>query len=339
MKLRTKLLVAVLGCIIAVCCLSQLIQQVRATTLMRRLADQNLAKAEQTQWDWLGNLQDACEDSLIDLMARGEMDRFQEQLDHQSELKDVQEISLASRQGMIAYSSDAQLKGRSLPADLLATLQVSGEPIHRRVDGSFEIFKPLTASAGCIDCHGDMEDKAFAGVLHFRFASTSLEEAREGWIAFVDELGFSLRATAVYTGMFMIAVVAMVLAYCIRRLVAGPLERMGEALRAGAEEVRVAAGSISAASQTQAEGATQQAAALEETSASIEEISSMTRHNAGHAANARRLAGEARAAAEAGASSMERMRATMREIEASNGNVRDILKSIDEIAFQTNIHP
>lgn len=337
MNLRTKLLVAVLACIAAICCLSQLFQQTRATALMHRLADQNLEKAEQTQWSWLGNLQSACDDALVDLMARGEMDRFQAQLDHQREIKGVQEVSLAGRDGVIAFSSVAGRKGQSLPHDLQEQLLSSVEPVRRRMDGSFEIYRPLPVAESCIDCHDGMKGQKVAGVMVFRFSSEALDEARAGWIDFVDTLKRSLRNNAVVSGIVMLLIVAVVMILCIQRLVARPLTLITDALRAGSEEVRVAAVSIAATSQTQAEGASQQAAALEETSASIEEISSMTRNNAGHASSARRLAAEARTAAEAGAAAMIRMQATMKDIETSNGNVRDILKTIDEIAFQTNI--
>jgi len=337
MKLRTKLLVAVLAAIAVVCLLSQVVQQTRAASLMRRLAEENLAKAEDTQWMWLGNLQHACETSLVDAMARGEMDRFQQLLDEQRSIQGVQELSLANREGRVAYSSIPARVGQRLPADLHGALMADPATVRRRVDGSFEIHRPLPVSATCIDCHDEFKGQKIAGVMSFRFSAQALEEARAGWTGFVAQLRSSLRANALTSGLAMMVLVGVVTIYCIRWLVARPLERMSDALRAGSEEVRAAAVSIAASSQSQAEGATEQAAALEETSASIEEISSMTRGNAEHASSARRLAGEARAAAEAGAAAMARMQSTMKEIEASNANVQAILKSIDEIAFQTNI--
>ena len=337
MTLRSKLLVAVLACIATLCCLAQLVQQIQGAALMRRLADENLTKAEDTQWTWLGNLQHACETSLVDAMARGEMDRFQQLLDEQRSIRGVQELSLINRDGVVSFSSLPERKGQRLPGELHGRLTGADEALRQRVNGSFEIYQPLAVNAGCIDCHEEMKGQRLAGVLMFRFTSEALDEARAGWIGFVDKLKGSLRFNAIVSGLVMLAVVAVVMTYCIRALVARPLGRMTDALKAGSEEVRAAAVSIAASSQTQAEGATEQAAALEETSASIEQVSSMTRTNAGHAAQARELAGEARAAAEAGAAAMSRMQATMKEIEASNGNVQAILKTIDEIAFQTNI--
>lgn len=80
-----------------------------------------------------------------------------------------------------------------------------------------------------------------------------------------------------------------------------------------------------------------QAAYLEETSSSLEEVNTMAEKNAENAESAKRLAGEARVAAESGAESMQDMIVAMHDIQASSSNIAKIIKTIDEIAFQTNI--
>ena len=62
-----------------------------------------------------------------------------------------------------------------------------------------------------------------------------------------------------------------------------------------------------------------------------------TKTNASNAGSAKTLASQARAAAEAGAGEMGQLTAAMGEIRASSDNVVKIVKTIDEIAFQTNI--
>jgi methyl-accepting chemotaxis protein len=63
----------------------------------------------------------------------------------------------------------------------------------------------------------------------------------------------------------------------------------------------------------------------------------MTKRNAENAGNASALAREARAAAEVGSRDMEAMSTAMTEIKASSDDIAKIIKTIDEIAFQTNI--
>jgi len=63
----------------------------------------------------------------------------------------------------------------------------------------------------------------------------------------------------------------------------------------------------------------------------------MTRSNADHAQKANDLAKQARAAADKGADDMQAMNAAMEAIKASSNDIAKIIKTIDEIAFQTNI--
>ncbi len=115
------------------------------------------------------------------------------------------------------------------------------------------------------------------------------------------------------------------------------LKRATSELSAGADHTAAAAVQVSSSSQSLAEGASEQAASLEETSASLEEISSMTKRNAESATQAKDLSAQTRQAAETGAASMAEMKTAMDAIKDSSANIAKIVKTIDEIAFQTNI--
>jgi methyl-accepting chemotaxis protein len=103
------------------------------------------------------------------------------------------------------------------------------------------------------------------------------------------------------------------------------------------QEIAAGAVQVATASQRMAEGASEQAAAVEQTSASLEEMSSMIHSSAKNAEHAKTLASEAQASASMGNASMEAMSRAMAAIEQSSNEVAKIVKSIDEIAFQTNI--
>lgn len=115
------------------------------------------------------------------------------------------------------------------------------------------------------------------------------------------------------------------------------LHRAVDQLTTGAEQTASASSQVSESSQILAEGSSEQAASLEETSASLEEISSMTKRNAENAQNAKTLAERARRAADTGAGDMQKMNAAMQDIKLSSDDISKIIKTIDEIAFQTNI--
>jgi methyl-accepting chemotaxis protein len=126
-------------------------------------------------------------------------------------------------------------------------------------------------------------------------------------------------------------------AFAIGRSVTGALRAITGTLEDAAVQVSSAAGQISTSSDSLATGASDQAASLEQTSASLEELSSMTKRNAESAQHANENAGRTLTAADAGARQMQAMEAAMANIRTASHDIAKILKTIDEIAFQTNI--
>ena len=94
---------------------------------------------------------------------------------------------------------------------------------------------------------------------------------------------------------------------------------------------------VSTSAQTLSQGATEQAASLEETSASMEEMASMTRQNAENSATAATLMGEVDTRVRESNQSLAELVTSMGSIQESSQRVAKIIKTIDEIAFQTNI--
>jgi methyl-accepting chemotaxis protein len=128
-----------------------------------------------------------------------------------------------------------------------------------------------------------------------------------------------------------------VVAWYIIRSIGKILSRLGRDLGLGAEQTASAAGNVSSASQSLASGASQQAASIEESSSALEELSSMTRRNAEHSSAAKAETRQALSAAERGAGDVLALSEAMEAVKASSDDITKIIKTIDEIAFQTNI--
>ena len=143
----------------------------------------------------------------------------------------------------------------------------------------------------------------------------------------------SLTLSAMIAGV----VIALAMGILITRGINKVLKQISETLSTGADQTASAAGQVSSASQSLAEGASEQAASLEETSSSIEEMSSMTRRNAEMAGKVKELGGEARKAGDLGVKDMTALVGAMDAIKTSSADIAKIIKTIDEIAFQTNI--
>jgi len=139
-------------------------------------------------------------------------------------------------------------------------------------------------------------------------------------------------------GGFLVAIVVMAGFYFFnQRSIVRPLLTSIRHIEESGNQTASASMEISRASQTLAEGASEQAASIEETSASLEEMSSMTKRNAENAQKANELAKQTRVAADKGTSDMQSMAGAMEAIKVSSDDIAKIIKTIDEIAFQTNI--
>ncbi|MDP0499232.1 MAG: methyl-accepting chemotaxis protein [Verrucomicrobiota bacterium JB022] len=115
------------------------------------------------------------------------------------------------------------------------------------------------------------------------------------------------------------------------------LARLAQSIDQGADQIAAATHQIAGATSALANGATEQASSLEESSACLEEISANTARNAETTREALPIAKATEEAATAGAQTVQEMLAAMQEIREAALNVGQITKSIDEIAFQTNI--
>jgi len=142
---------------------------------------------------------------------------------------------------------------------------------------------------------------------------------------------------ALLVGLAVSLVLGCSLAFIITRSTTSVLTRVSHSLNDGASQVASAAGQVSASSQILAEGASEQAASIEETSSSLEELSSMTKRNAENSQKANDLSKQTRTTADKGVADMQAMEAAMAAIKVSSDDIAKIIKTIDEIAFQTNI--
>ena len=97
-----------------------------------------------------------------------------------------------------------------------------------------------------------------------------------------------------------------------------------------AEQVNTGAQSLS-------QGATEQASSIEELSANMQDISHSIQASTKTAGEAFKLQGEAGTAVLQSNEKMEEMRKAMNDITAKSNEISKIIKTIDDIAFQTNI--
>lgn len=122
----------------------------------------------------------------------------------------------------------------------------------------------------------------------------------------------------------------------LKKLVDDNLHALSNISESGTQ-VTISSSQVASASQALAQGSTQQASAIEQITASIDEIAEKTRENAEQANSAASLVEQAIADVKHGNVQMQDMMSAMQDINHSSESISKIIKTIDDIAFQTNI--
>jgi methyl-accepting chemotaxis protein len=226
---------------------------------------------------------------------------------------------------------------RQLSGEVTAACRAVSEPLEAYIRGAEAIVTSAFAAPEEAEKQFEPFSKLFADLEVKMEALSDRIEAAGNSIAVEtqDEVSAFSRTLIVGTGfsLIVLAILSLFLARSIPRPFASVITNLAHVSRLNSDSATL----ISAASQSVAEGASDQAASLQETSASLEEMTSMIKKSASDAQTTKDLARQTRSAADAGAVEMQEMRSAMDAVKVSSDNIAKIIKTIDEIAFQTNI--
>ncbi len=164
-----------------------------------------------------------------------------------------------------------------------------------------------------------------------------------GWVLgagfYLDDAIMDVRSVR-NTCLFFIAlfsVAVLISFFLLTRSVSRPIASATHGLALIGRQIASSARQFSESSHVLAQASSEQAASLEETSSSLEEMSSMTRQNAENSRQADNLMKDASRVIEEANKSINGLTSSMSEIARSSRETSRIIKTIDEIAFQTNL--
>jgi methyl-accepting chemotaxis protein len=126
-------------------------------------------------------------------------------------------------------------------------------------------------------------------------------------------------------------------AWWIGRSVNRTLWTLNRSIAESAEVTASSAGGIREVSLQIADLANRQAAAIEETSASSHELASLAEGNLQHTEHVARASAQMRTVGDSGAAELETLVSVLDELTTQISSTTEVLKVIDEIAFQTNL--
>ena len=115
------------------------------------------------------------------------------------------------------------------------------------------------------------------------------------------------------------------------------MNRTLQEVHASSVQVLSSAEQVNTGAQSLSQGATEQASSIEELSANMQDISQSIQASTKTAGEAYKLQGEAGVAVLQSNEKMEEMRKAMDDITSKSNEISKIIKTIDDIAFQTNI--
>jgi methyl-accepting chemotaxis protein len=339
MKLQTKFSLILLGFILSTLLAAQVFQQWVGRRALTAFSEENQSLLQRREELHVENLYQTVDPVVQSTIALGDMTKLETMITNFARIEGLLEYSLYDSQGRAAYSTSAEvLKTRkSLPPEIKDRLLRDPERLSRRTAEAFEVYRPMTVTRKCLECHDGFKDGAIGGVAAFRISTDALTKASRNAAAAIGRIQRTEASMAGLTMLVLMGVLILVAYGTVHRLITRPLTGVIERLQEGAEGLNGSSAEIAASSQLLADGASGQAASLEETSASLNEMAAMTRRNAESAEKADALARQARSSADAGYADMQKMQDAVEAIRVSSDDIAKIIKTIDEIAFQTNL--
>lgn len=116
-----------------------------------------------------------------------------------------------------------------------------------------------------------------------------------------------------------------------------PVSRVVMGMTGLGKELGSVSDEVLSSSRSMAGSSERQAAAVENSSASLQKISAMIQQNAAHAGHADSIVKESEKIMSLAAASIRQLNGSMEEISKASSETRDIISTIDNIAFQTNL--
>ncbi len=276
----------------------------------------------------------------------------------------IKEISVFDHRGVVRFSADQERLGRPINPDIMGTLVKSLKKVVRSDEnGRVDIYEPQIVTRKCTMCHIHQEWRGKEGMVGgVTFASISTEEfnlLQQNNQQLLSELDdnnkksvedvkrknmqniIEIRNSFIWTAMAALGAILclsfLTMQFSIGKFMVKPVRQFIEGVNKGAVLVATASKEVNLSSRQLSDGSTTQAAALEETSSSLEQVSVIIRRNADYAEEADQLMKNTGQVVTRANTVLEKLMAAMTEISKSSEAVSKIIRTIDEIAFKTNL--
>lgn len=229
------------------------------------------------------------------------------------------------------FSGDANLPS---DADALRISADMAEKVYSSTDAVHAVLelggRPYYTSSSPIT------DGARTGIVSVAVPQEQLLQSQQLILSYASDLKRNLLTWIIGIGAISLAL-ACLISLTMANRITKPLNRVAEGFTDASEQVSSVCTHLLSASGSLAEGAAEQAALLEESSASLEQIGASARQNADNAIAGTSLMSQAGKIVYQVHQSMLQLASSMGETATATIETQKIIKTIDEIAFRTNL--
>ncbi len=187
------------------------------------------------------------------------------------------------------------------------------EPLYRDTETEMAIFAPLGEAAMPV------------GFVEIIFTKAHVRKRTDTFITLVSGVGIAIIGLGFLAGLLMVRSVVRV------------VKNASTQVSDGAAQVAKAAGEMYSVSESLAGRSAEHTRSVQQTAASLQEMSDMTDRTAQSAKEADAIMAEVREVVRNAGATMGRLADSMGEIRGASSETSRIIKTIDEIAFQTNL--
>jgi len=366
MKLHTKIMFSLVGCLIVVVALAQAVQYVGTMGKIKKFSDTYHDLLQTREIEHAQDIYRSVDGAVSGSLKRGEMEKFNHLLEDQKQIEGLLEFSLFSRDGIVTHSSDNQYIGKNLTTEMSQLVAGNSEVVINPKEEYIEILKPEMVTWDCIRCHNSWKEGEIGGISYFRFSTDALRAAEAESRDAISGMRIALFIASIVTMGLTIAVFVVAIIWLLQRFVRQPLDQFvrmlyefetneGDLTRRikikSKDEIGILARLFNAfirrlngvihraqiIASNVGEQAANQASRVTQTSAAIKDIADVTRQNSQNAQDARELMKNVSTVVKNGRESMGRLTESMTELSESGSEISNIVKTIETIAFQTNL--
>lgn len=189
----------------------------------------------------------------------------------------------------------------------------------------------------CLDTLAELRNTSAEQLALVSQTNSTLSDQNATQAVRAGEAGVRFMRILVIAALALGVILIVYISFTIKRQLTRPLSTVIGMLANDADVVAREAVSFAETSAKLSDGSQSQSAALEQTSAAIEEITSMTRRNLDNSQMANEKMQENAREIKEGSVAVEQMTDAIGEIKDSSEKIGSILKTIEDIAFQTNL--